>query len=637
MSPTTPSSELERLLAGARALEGGVALAAVALLGVTASLATARPAAGIAAAVVAAAVALSRGTRRASARRFERRHPELDGSVVAFAEGGGGRLREALAAWILDRRPSPVPRRAIAVLLVSGFLAAATAFSRRSGDAAPSVPEADMAAASASVPATPLRLSVEVTPPAYTGRPATRVDEPRAPVEALAGSTATLLLEGTLGTVDVSVEGSAPTTLRLAGGRARESFLLRHSTAVRVGSDRVLVFDVRADAPPEVELTLPREDRVVESAPGAFEVRAAARDDVGLTSLSLHYTLAHGRGEGMTFKSHRVDQPSARGLAADASMRVDPAALGLGAGDTLVVWAEATDGNAVDGPSRTASPVRLLRWEEPLARIEMKSSAPALRPLNGPLSQREILARTIRLVAARLPAGTRRDRCTELADEQRKLRDAFGFFLHAEEGDAVELDFEEKEVAETGSRHARRLVAEAVSAMWSSAAELTVDRPEAAIPWQRIALKKLDEAFGNERYALRALAPPRAPVDETRRLQGDAKGLAPRTKPETREDDDPGVARLAALARRLLLASEGLSTEAPRVLADALWFAPEAGGLARSALVAPLYAAKTAEETRVAERRAAESLLRVVASNPIARPAVSSSERRVFERLDKAR
>src|SRR5207244_439061 len=109
---------------------------------------------------------------------------------------------------------------------------------------------------------------------------------------------------------------------------------------------------------------------------------------------------------------------------------------------------------------------------------------------------------------------------------------AYGFFLNAEQGEAVELDVDEKEVAAEGSAKARRLLAEAVSAMWASQSELAAGNPRGSVPPQRLAVKRLDEAFGSERYALRALAPPKSPVDEKRRLTGEQKDLRPRTAPD---------------------------------------------------------------------------------------------------------
>jgi hypothetical protein len=173
--------------------------------------------------------------------------------------------------------------------------------------------------------------------------------------------------------------------------------------------------------------------------------------------------------------------------------------------------------------------------------------------------------------------------------------------------------------------------------MWASEGELSTGNPKGSVPHQRLALKRLDEAFGNERYALRALAPPKAPVDESRRLKGDPKGLTPRAAPESGDAGgiSPALAsRITSLARRLLLFSENLAPGPARALADELWSLPELAGVSRPALAAPLYAAGTVEDSARAARAAAEALLRSVDPNPLARPAVSESEGRLFTRLD---
>ncbi len=621
--------------------------------------------AGIVCAAAVVALLLPRTTLHAAARRLELRDPALDGAVTAFAEGGGGRLRNDLATWVLERRPRASHSRALALILAAGA-AVAIAFLYRS------LPRRSATIAVLPIPAAPaapvLALSVEVVAPAYAQRPAIHVDEPAAPIQVLKGSRATLHVRNAPSDLAITEEGRSAEVFAVKDGSARLEIALDTSTALRVGERHVIAFDVVPDAAPEVELTLPLEDRTVTTMPGPFELRAAARDDIGLTSLAFAYTLAHGYGEGMTFKSGRIPGPAVAGATGTLAARIDPKELGLGVGDTLVMWAEATDGNAVDGPSRTASAVRILRFAEDLAAIEMRSSAPAARALDGPLSQREILARTLRMLGQGLPKDQANERSRELAEEQGKLRDAFGFFLRAEDGNAAELDHDDPEVAEVGSDPARKLLAQAVSAMWSSEAELATGNARASVPYQRLALKRIDQVFGNERYALRALAPPKAPVNEARRLKGDAKDLAPRTVAAPPEDPAPARA-VSALARRHLLAAENPSTTGAqpgtggasgagaqpgtggaagaeggtpgatraganaRALADELWALPALANLSRSQLAAPLYAARTPQETARAARLAADALVRFLEPDPVVRPPVPGTEGRLFTRL----
>ena len=625
------SDVLLRRLKAVRAVQLFFDVAGAAAFGTAVWLALGRPAIAISAAALFAIVFLTRTTGGDAAQRLEQDDPELDGAVTAFAEGGGGRLREPLAAWVLGRHPRASYRRSMTTLSFAAAAILVAVWARSlPPHAAPAFAPKRGAPASAAAPS--LRISVDVVAPAYAQRPAAHVDEPSGPIRALRGSTATLTFQTAAASVDLSEEGKAAYSIGVPGGQARVTLKLEKPTALRIGTDRVVVFDVVADRPPEVELTLPREDHTVTKTPVPFAVEAVARDDIGLTALAVFYTLAHGHGEGMQFKSGRLAGPPAAGTSARMSTRIDAAAQGLGPGDTLVIWAEALDGNTVDGPGKTASSVRILRWEEELAPVELKSSAPSLRPMNGPLSQREILARTIRLIGEGLSREKLRERSLDLAEEQARLRGAFGF-LQAENGNAVELDVDDKEVAEQGSDRARRLLADAVSEMWSSEGELQTGNPQASVPHQKRAVKLLDEAFGNERYALRALAAPKAPVDEGRRLKGDAKGLVPRTVAGPPEAG-PDAGRLRSLARRLLLASGEPTAVPARTLADELWALPEMANLSRATLAAPLYAARTPEDAARAERSAADALLRYLEPNPVARPAVSSGEERFFTQLD---
>ena len=82
-------------------------------------------------------------------------------------------------------------------------------------------------------------------------------------------------------------------------------------------------------------------------------------------------------------------------------------------------------------------------------------------------------------------------------------------------------------MAESGDVRARKFLAQAVSEMWAAEAELDVGNPKGALAPERAAVKALDDAFGHERLALRALRPPDKPVDEAKRLSGPQVGPPP--------------------------------------------------------------------------------------------------------------
>ena len=174
------SEALRKRLRATRAAAIALEATAAAGLGWAGAIAFGNIGVGIAIGAIAAAIFLSRASVLAAARRLERRDPSLDGAVLAFAEGGGGRLREPLAEWVLERRPRASHARSLLLLALAGTAVAASAWWR-------SLPRPVTAAAPApasEAPALPtaIRISVEVSPPAYAHRPSVRVDDPTAPI-----------------------------------------------------------------------------------------------------------------------------------------------------------------------------------------------------------------------------------------------------------------------------------------------------------------------------------------------------------------------------------------------------------------------------------------------------------------------
>jgi hypothetical protein len=260
-------------------------------------------------------------------------------------------------------------------------------------------------------------------------------------------------------------------------------------------------------------------------------------------------------------------------------------------------------------------------------------SGARLPPPSSQLSERELLARTERLVHSAVSGPSRREKSAELAEVQRHLRESFGFFLQMEKRGGVALDVDDAEVGESGDARARRLLARAVSEMWAAEAELAVGNPAGAIPPERAAVKALAAAFGNERIALRALRPPDKPVDEGRRLSGAQAGLTPRVSSAqpTARPDTQGV---ETLARQLLLSADvPVTKEAARALADAVWALPADSGIPVASLAAPLYAAKDEVSRSAAAREAGVALARWLLPSPEVLPPVSSEEGDVLARL----
>jgi len=543
-----------------------------------------------------------RWTRLRAARAMEREQPALGQSVQAWVEGGGGPLRSRLAGWVVDR--SRVPRFAsrwvaasLGLVVLACGLAGWPPRLRREAAALASKPEKQGA----------LTLAVHVVPPPYARQPELDAAPPR--VEALKGSTVVVRVSSAPGPVQVSTPGASDRTLQPG---ETLSFLLGGNLALRFDTPPappvVLQLVARADRPPEVVLESPDADRTVTRAPGPFAVRAVARDDVGVEALVLRWTLAQGRGEEMRFRNGTLAaRTTLTAEGTEATTQLDPHALGLRAGDSLVLWAEATDGNAVDGPGLGRSTSRLLRWEVPLPELAQGGKGPLL-PGKGPLTERELLRRAEALVKSGLPAGVRRRRAQELGEEQRTLRESFGFFVQTETGEAQELDVDDPERAEQGPMAIRRRLAEAVSAMWEAEGALSTGDPRGALRPMRAAVAALEAAFAAEKKVLAAGRPPDKPVDESRRFRGKEEGLRPRLS-STERQARPGEGDVRALALELLLAAQRPEAPPGRRLGDALWKLPPGTGLPGPELAAGLYAARDEDEARAAVSRAAGVLV----------------------------
>src|SRR5262249_10671313 len=139
--------------------------------------------------------------------------------------------------------------------------------------------------------ASTIAIRITAAPPSYTGQSAAEFTTPR--VEALRGSRITIDYTSNASALEIAEPGKDAEILPLAGGRARQDFVLDRSRTLRVtapdGQARLLIdLKARADAPPTVELALPAADRIVTSAPPALPLKAVATDDFGIASLSFH-------------------------------------------------------------------------------------------------------------------------------------------------------------------------------------------------------------------------------------------------------------------------------------------------------------------------------------------------------------
>jgi hypothetical protein len=281
---------------------------------------------------------------------------------------------------------------------------------------------------------------------------------------------------------------------------------------------------VRPDASPEVTIERPRADLTFETPAARVAIEARASDDLGLASLTLHYTKVTGSGEQYAFREGQLPLALTResGTVWRGSVTRDLASLDLQDGDLLVYYASAADRRP--GAERAVSDSYIIEIGKPKTAIAGGFAAP-LEEDRAAISLSALIAKTERTHAAkpRLSAETFANQTAGLAVEQRMVRSETLFLMgaHGEVEDEEEEAEHSNEIQE-GRLENRGQADLRLATRLMSAAErslLTADTG-AALPAQRAALAAMQRALSKQRYFLRTM-PVRSQIDPARRLSGD--------------------------------------------------------------------------------------------------------------------
>jgi hypothetical protein len=535
---------------------------------------------------------------------FERRVPALQYALVTRATGtlrddapGATALDAQIASAPLEdtlrhatraalRAPAIAVAVGVALLLVLPQGAVARIAAPRSGDAL------DRPAAIAAAEEDPLATIVaEILPPAYTGLPASTVEDPAA-LQAIVGSRIRLRGRGR----DVRAAlGADPARDAAADARGWSLTLPMPPRAMPVrlqarARERVLLLDPITDSVPQLTLDAPARDTVMRVATGTLALGASLRDDHGLADAAFELIISSGDGELYEFRTLRLGarrfDAGTRGATLGATLALD--SLKLAPGDLIHLRAVAADRNDVTGPGRGASETRTLR----VARADEYDSvavdpAPPSEPEKDALSQRMILQQTRELVARAPRIGrepTQRE-SRRIAVDQTKLRQRVGRVVFERLGEnegehqhfpgdghahGEERPLNPDDILAQAERAANadptrsldnhgdetpvvainRPLLEAYNHMWRAASELELGEPAAAIPWMERAIAALQAARAAERIYLRG-RPPAVVVDLARvRLAGKDEGAPTPRRP--RPPADPARAERLARFDRVL-------------------------------------------------------------------------------------
>ncbi|MEP6619184.1 MAG: hypothetical protein ABJE47_07715 [bacterium] len=520
----------------------------------------------------------------------EERAPTLQYALVTIADGTHSPRLEAQALgvpWWTDAQ-KVLWRTLIAPAVVTAVVAAISIWNplrvgglvreaiSRVGPTRPGAPVSDVLAI----------VHVAVTPPAYSGKPATNLNDPTS-IEALVGSSVTLSGQGDPQLLTATADSAARSVAKRGDGWSLSVSMPSRPAIVRLqsaaGRSRLIVLAPIADAPPVVTLLLPAHDSIVRRAAGTYALRAQLRDDIGLRDAQFELVVASGAGENFSFRTTIVAHTVLGGsLERTLDARIPLDSLALKPGDVLQLRAVARDGNTVGGAGVGSSETRSLR----IARADEYDSvavdaAPPPEAEAQMLSQRMLINLT-EVLEKRRPKLAHTDLISEsrrIANDQKKLRKRVGDIVFqrlgndplSEEGsDEVERgkispeqllkladsatsaasgSVMDVEGDETPILAINKPLLEAFNAMWDAGRALEVGEPAKALPPMRIALAAIQRARLAERIYLRG-KPGTQIVDVAKvRLVGKDKGNA--SIREVRRPLDPAMRRRSETFERV--------------------------------------------------------------------------------------
>jgi hypothetical protein len=407
------------------------------------------------------------------------------------------------------------------------------------------------------------RVTVSVTPPAYTGR---QVEETSDPVQisVIAGSRISLRVTSAADAVTAELAGQAPLALARATGGFLTEWTAEGSTAVAIrpsgGEDRDVKFlsvIVVPDSPPVARIPVPGKDLAIAGTKGRIAISVEAQDDLGLASLSVKFTKASGGGESLTFTEGEVplviSRLDGRRWSARAEWVLD--SLNLTDGDVLVYRAIARDRNPKGSPVQSEQ--YLIEVGRLSGAVGSGFAVPAEEKKYA-ISQQMVIYKTEQLIAARAKHQTDWIEQNQLLGiEQRMVRAEVVFLGGGEVQDEVEEAAHSHEVAEGRLENTGRAeMLRAINFMSRAETELNAGRAPEALVLEREALKSLERAFDRRRYFLRTL-PDRSRIDTTRRLTGNLTEARSWLRDGSRVEPDPALVRDRSLMRDLAAAANG--------------------------------------------------------------------------------
>lgn len=392
------------------------------------------------------------------------------------------------------------------------------------------------------------KISVDLTPPSYTGQRSTTLDDPSS-VTALIGSRLVIRGEGSATGVTATLGASPVTTHDSDGGWAIAVAMPAKPAALTFHDrqfERIVVLDPRTDAPPKIVLVSPLRDTTMRVAKLVIHLNATATDDVGLNGAYFEYLITTGSGE--VFSARTINTPIVRfggSRSGSISSTLDLATLKLNQGDVVSIRAVTQDVNTLSGPGLATSDTRTFRIARADEYDSVAVDAAAPPPVDSSaLSQRMLIMMTERLVKEekKISHAEKVRRSGEIGDMENRIKNRVHEILYELDGSGAEAapdpaaGLQAEEASDEVHAVQNPDLFQAYQALWDAVRSLQIAEPDVALPPMRVALKALDRARLANRLYLRG-TPPKVIVDIARvRMAGKEKGNASARTPRSSTD-----------------------------------------------------------------------------------------------------
>ena len=423
------------------------------------------------------------------------------------------------------------------------------------------------------------KITVDLTPPSYTGERTSTLDDPSS-VTALIGSKLVVRGDGSFDGVTADLGSSAVRTQESRGGWALAVAMPAKPVALTLHDrqfERIIVLEPRTDSPPKIVLTSPTRDTTMRVAKLVIHLNAAVTDDIGLSGAYFEYLVTTGSGE--IFNSRTINTPIVRfggSRTGTITSTLDLATLKLNQGDIISIRAIAEDVNTLSGPGLATSDTRTFRIARADEYDSVAVDAAAPPPVDSSaLSQRLLIMMTEKLVKEdkKISRAEKVRRSGEIGDMENRIKNRVHEILYEIEGGAGEASADAAPnptgdlAAEEGSDEIHAVqnpdLFQAYQALWDAVRNLQIAEPAAALPPMRVALKALDRARLANRLYLRGI-PPKVIVDIARvRMAGKEKGSTNTRTPRSAADSSQ-----VKMERRFSNAIELLQTSPANAIRD---------------------------------------------------------------------